>query len=150
MVKPLFWAPWLFVAAAPVWPFGPGSKWSNCSCFFCSRFKSFLDFACLLPRGSWDRYAKIRPHQIEAPYVLRGAMLHRFRYPDVPHRNMLVAPMCIFLLLRNRLSTGQNNVTARTLVAKSVLIPLVASSEQWVIGLQNPETMVKQLPYRKL
>jgi len=63
---------------------------------------------------------------------------------------MLVAPMCIFLLLRNRLSTGQNNVTARTLVAKSVLIPLVASSEQWVIGLQNPETMVKQLPYRKL
>jgi hypothetical protein len=35
----------------------------------------------------------------EAPYVLRGAMLHRFRYPDVPHRNMLVATMCIFLLL---------------------------------------------------
>ena len=66
------------------------------------------------------------------------------------HRNMLVATMCIFLLLRNRLSTGQSNVTARTLVAKSVLIPSVASSEQLVIGLQNPETMVKQLPYHKL
>jgi hypothetical protein len=48
------------------------------------------------------------------------------------------------------LSTGQSNVTARTLEAKSVLIPLVASSEQLVIGLQNPETMVKQLPYHKL